>query len=310
MPVEPAITALLARYGPLPPLPVDRAHVEQLREQGRALAEDLVPIEVGAVEDGALPGPAGEIPVRVYRPEGADGPVPTVVFFHGGGWVAGDLDSHDQITRRLCRDVHAVVVAVHYRRAPEHPFPAPLDDCLAAARHVAEHRDDYGGGRLAVAGDSAGANTAAVTALVFRDERRPLDAQLLAYPPTDCSGTRSHPSRTENGEGYFLTTETIEELQRVYAGGDPGALRSWRISPLLAPDFTGVAPAVIGTARYDPLRDEGRAYAEALADAGTDVFHRTYDGLVHGFLSLFEQSPASDAATAELFAQLAERLRP
>ncbi|MBH1933750.1 alpha/beta hydrolase [Streptomyces sp. AV19] len=307
MPVEPAIAAQIAQIGALPPLRLDDfARVEELRKQSWARVPAVEPIEVGAVEDGVLPGPAGEIPVRVYRPGGTSGPVPTVVFFHGGGWVAGDLDSHDQITRRLCRDVRAVVVAVHYRRAPEHPYPAPLDDCLAAARHVAGHPGAYGGGRLAVAGDSAGANLAAVTALVFRDEQRPLDAQLLAYPPTD--GVGDHPSRTGNGEGYLLTTDAMSELERAYTGGDPGTLRSWRISPLRAPDFTGVAPAVVGTAQYDPLRDEGRAYAKALADAGADVFHRTYDGLVHGFLSLFDHSAASDAATAELFAELAARL--
>ncbi|GAA2929472.1 hypothetical protein GCM10020221_26590 [Streptomyces thioluteus] len=235
MPVEPAIAALIAQIAPTPPLPLDRAHIEQLRAQSWASAEAAAPIEVGAVRNGTVPGPAGEIPVRIYRPDGAGTPVPTVVFFHGGGWVAGDLDSHDQITRRLCRDARAVVVAVHYRRAPEHPYPAPLDDCLAAARHVADHLGDYGGdGRLAVAGDSAGANTAAVTALVLRDERRPLKAQLLAYPVTDCSGTRAHPSRAENGEGLLLTEDMLGKLQRAYAGDDPGALRSWRISPLLA----------------------------------------------------------------------------
>ncbi|MCC3771457.1 alpha/beta hydrolase, partial [Streptomyces sp. UNOC14_S4] len=210
--------------------------------------------------------------------------------------------------RRLCRDVGAFVVAVHYRRAPEHPFPAPYEDCLAVTRHVADHIDAYGARRdgLAVAGDSAGGNLAAVVAQAFRDEGRPLAAQLLAYPATDFDG--DFPSRTENATGYVLTAENIEDVQYLYAGDDPAVRRSPQVSPLRAETFAGLAPAVIGMARYDPLRDEGLAYAEALEAAGVEVFVRTYDRLVHGFLNLFPVSAAADAATGELFAELGRRL--
>lgn len=310
MPVDPSIAAVLDQVNAHPAPRVVDTDPEVLREANRRLGAGLArpePIEVGSVEDTSVPGSAGRIPVRVYRPEGG-GPVPTVVFFHGGGWLTGDLDTHDDVTRRLCRDVNAVVVAVDYRLAPEHPFPAAYDDCLAAAHHVAGHIDDYGGrrDRLAVAGDSAGGNLAAVVALAFRDEGRPLAAQLLVYPATDLVG--DHPSRTENATGYVLTHQDVLDLQHLYAGDDPAVRGSWQVSPLRAERFTALAPAVIGTAQYDPLRDEGNAYAEALTDAGVDVFARTYDGLIHTFLNLFPVSPAADAAVSELYAQLKERL--
>lgn len=310
MPVDPSIAAVLEQVNAHPAPRVIDTDPEVLREVSRAMGAGFAlpePIEVGSVEDTAVPGPAGRIPVRVYRPEGG-GPVPTVVFFHGGGWLTGDLDTHDDVTRRMCRDVRAVVVAVDYRLAPEHPFPAAYDDCLAAAHHVADHIDDYGGrrDRLAVAGDSAGGNLAAAVALTFRDEGRPLAAQLLVHPATDFVG--DHPSRTENATGYVLRTQDVLDLQHLYAGDDPAVRGSFRVSPLCAGKFTGLAPAVIGTARYDPLRDEGIAYAEALADAGVDVFARTYDGLIHTFLNLFPVSPAADSAVTELYARLEERL--
>ncbi|MGW1077193.1 alpha/beta hydrolase [Streptomyces sp. NPDC002537] len=310
MPLDPPVAALLEQVGAQPLPSFATMDPETLRELNRqmVLAYPLAePIEVGAVVDTTVPGPAGPIPVRVYRPAAPD-PLPTVVFFHGGGWVTGDLDTHDDVTRRLCRDVNAVVVAVHYRRAPEDPYPAPLDDCLAATRWVAGHIEDYGGrrDRLAVAGDSAGGNIAAVTALTFRDEGLPLAAQFLAYPATDALG--DHPSYVENADGYLLTKTQIDEILGLYLRDDPGARGDWRVSPLLAESFAGVAPAVVGTAQYDPLRDEGRAYAHALEKAGVNVFHRTYEGLVHGYLNLFGISPVADAAFTEMNAALAARL--
>ncbi|MCX5009814.1 alpha/beta hydrolase [Streptomyces sp. NBC_00555] len=310
MPVDPSIAAILDQVNAHPVPRVIDTDPEVLREVNRRMGAGVAPrepIEVGSVEDTAVPGPAGQIPVRVYRPEGG-GPVPTVVFFHGGGWLTGDLDTHDDVTRRMCRDVHTVVVAVDYRLAPEHPFPAAYDDCLAAARHVADHIDEYGGrrDRLAVAGDSAGGNLAAAVALTFRDEDRPLAAQLLVYPATDFAG--DYPSRAENATGYVLGTRDVLDLQHLYAGDDPAVRNSFQVSPLRAESFTGLAPAVIGTAQYDPLRDEGNAYAERLENAGVDVFARTYDGLIHTFLNLFPISPAADAAVTELYAQLKKRL--
>ncbi|MFF2198752.1 alpha/beta hydrolase, partial [Streptomyces sp. NPDC058157] len=310
MPLDPPLAALLDQLNATPAPRVRDTDPDVLRAAQRQLGAALPgqeTIPVGSVEDSTVPGPAGDIPVRVYRPA-ADGPVPTVVFFHGGGWVTGDLDTHDDVTRRLCRDVQAVVVAVDYRQAPEHPFPAAYDDCLAAARHVADHIDGYGArpDRLAVAGDSAGANLAAVVALAFRDEHRPLAAQFLAYPATDFDGT--HPSRTENAHGYVLSRQDVLDLQALYAGDDPAVRGCARVSPLRAGCHAGLAPAIIGTAQYDPLRDEGDAYAAALAEAGVDVFARTYDGLVHAFLHLTRISPAADAAVTELYARLRSRL--
>lgn len=310
MPLDSSIAAVLDQVNTQPLPRILETDPDVLREANRQMGAGVKmprPIEVGSVKDTDIPGPAGTIPVRVYRPAGA-GPVPTVVFFHGGGWLTGDLDTHDDVTRRMCRDVDAVVVAVDYRLAPEHPFPAPYDDCLAAARHIADHIEDYGGrlDRLAVAGDSAGGNLAAAVALTFRDEGRPLAAQFLAYPCLDFIG--DHPSRTENATGYILRTQDVLDLQHLYAGDDPTVRGSSHVSPLRADSFTGLAPAVIGTAQYDPLRDEGNAYAEAPGNAGVSVFARTYEGLVHTFLNLFPISPAADAAVTELYAQLKKRL--
>lgn len=267
------------------------------------------PIEVGSVADDTVPGAAGPVPVRVYRPGGATRSAPTVVFFHGGGWIVGDLDTHDHVARRICRDAGAVVVAVHYRRLPEDAFPAAFEDCLAAARWVAGHIDAYGGlrDRLAVAGDSAGGALAASVALAFRDDGEPLAAQLLAYPATDRTAAE-YPSYTENAEGYLLTLQDLRDLTSILTRDDARTADDFRCSPLRAASHEGVAPAVIATAAYDPLRDEGLAYADALKDAGVDVFVRDYDGLVHGFLNMFAVSPAAESAVAELTGELTARL--
>jgi acetyl esterase len=310
MTLDPGIAAILDQATAFTAARILTTDPEKLREAERTLstaASVPEPIQVGSVQDDTVPGPAGDIPIRIYRPH-AQAPLPTVVYFHGGGWITGDLDSHDLVTRRLCRDVGAVVVAVHYRRSPEHTFPAPYEDCLAAARHIADHITDYGArrDRLAVAGDSAGANLAAVIAQTFRDENRPLAAQLLAYPATDFEG--NYPSRTQNATGYMLTTENLADIQYLYAGNDPAIRSCAQVSPLRAETLQGLAPAIVGTAQHDPLRDEGIAYARALEAAGGEVFVRNYDGLIHGFLNMFPISPAADAATSELFAQLSRRL--
>ncbi|MEU2872586.1 alpha/beta hydrolase [Streptomyces olivoreticuli] len=311
MPLDPALATILDQADAALSMPIRTTDPRVLREAERQLSGATAltrPIDVGSVRDTTVPGPVVDVPVRVYRPA-AEGPAPTVVFFHGGGWITGDLDSHDLVTRRLCRDVGAVVVAVHYRRAPEHPFPAPYEDCLAVARHVADHIEEYGArrDRLALAGDSAGANLCAVTAQAFRDEGRPLAAQLLAYPATDFDG--EYASRSENAIGFMLTTENIADIQHLYAGDDPAVRSSAQVSPLRAGSLAGLAPAIVATAQYDPLRDEGLAYAKALSDAGVEVFARNYDGLIHGFLNMYALSPAADAAVDELFARLARLLR-
>lgn len=187
--------------------------------------------------------------------------------------------------------------------------PAPPTDFLGAvAQHALGSVTDYGArrDRLAVAGDSAGANLAAVIAQTFRDEHRPLAAQLLAYPATDFDG--NYPSRIQNATGYMLTTENITDIQYLYAGNDPAIRNCAQVSPLRAENLHGLAPAIVGTAQYDPLRDEGLAYAKALEAEGNEVLVRNYDGLIHGFLNMFPVSGAADAAATELFAQLKLRL--
>jgi len=248
--------------------------------------------QVGSVEDGAVDGPGGPVPVRTYRP-GTPGPHPTVVFFHGGGFVIGDLDTHDDHARLLCRDVDAVVVSVDYRLAPETPFPGGYDDCLAAYRWVVEHAADLGGdvARLAVAGDSAGGNLAAAVALAARDAGSPLRAQLLLYPAVDFVPGDDHASRVENASGYLLTAEDMRWFGDHYLS-DVAHAEDPRASVLKAPDLSGVAAAVVATAEYDPLRDEGEAYATALEAAGVHVVRRRYDGLIHGFFGLAPISPA------------------
>ncbi|MEY9846339.1 acetyl esterase [Streptacidiphilus sp. BW17] len=238
------------------------------------------PLAVGSVHDDTLAG----VPVRIYRPDASD-PVPTIVFFHGGGFIVGDLDTHDNVARRLCRDLDAVVVSVGYRLAPEFPYPAAYDDCLTVTRHVADHTAGFGAGPLAVAGDSAGANLAAGVALAFRDEHRPLAAQLLAYPPTDLGG--ECPSLRENATGYVLTTAEVANDMLLYFADEPDAATRAPASPIFADSHRGLAPAVIGCGEFDPLRDEGLAYARALKDAGVDLFKRNYDDLTHAFLNFF-----------------------
>jgi acetyl esterase len=260
-------------------------------------------IGVGSVEEVEVDGADGALPARVYRPVEAEvGGVPTIVFFHGGGFVIGDLDTHDNQARIMCRDVGAVVVSVEYRLCPEHPWSAAAEDCEAATRWTFENIDRLGGdtGALAVAGDSAGGHCAAVVAQACRDAGGPpLAAQLLIYPTVDMGD--DWPSIEENAEGYFLTREDMVWFRGHFAAGaDPD---SPRCSPLRG-DLGGLPPAVVVTAELDPLRDQGNAYARALADAGVPVEHRCFDGLIHGFYGLFIGSPACAEAVKETNAAL------
>jgi acetyl esterase len=244
--------------------------------------------------------------VRVYRPA-ADDPLPVVVYFHGGGWVIGDIATHDTTCQRLAAGVPAVVVSVDYRLAPEHRFPAAVDDCDAATAWVSAHAAELGGDatRLAVAGDSAGGNLAAVVALRARHAHGPAIAfQLLVYPATDL--TRSLPSHTENGEGYLLDTDAMTWFINQYlVDADP---RHPDASPLFVDDLAGLPPALVVTAEFDPLRDEGEAYAQRLRDAGVDVTTSRYDGMIHGFYGLDSIFDASKRATAETIAALRDAL--
>ncbi|WP_431045516.1 alpha/beta hydrolase [Streptomyces sp. P1-3] len=307
MPIDPEISALLKQFGVDGPPPATPPTVEEMRAGNRTLSLAVAPqppIAVGSLDDSTLAG----VPVRVYRPQGA-GTAPAIVFIHGGGFVVGDLDTHDGVCRRLCRDLGAVVVSPAYRLAPEHPFPAAYDDCLAVARHLSDHIADFGGGPLAVAGDSAGGNLAAGVALAFRDEGRPLAAQMLAYPATDLRIDPDYPSRTECATGYLLATAECENDIHLYLADDLAAGTRAPASPLLADSHQRLAPAVIGCGELDPLRDEGLAYADALAAAGVPVSKHTYPGLIHGFLNYDTHSTAVNAAATEMYTELGALLR-
>ncbi len=268
---------------------------ETAREALRAMTCDVLPpdqvIAVHSAEDTTVAGR----PARVYRPA-ADGTRPTVLYLHGGGYVIGDLDTHDQTCRRLANDADAVVVAIDYRLAPEHPFPAGYEDAVAAAEWVAGHLDELGGSPvMGVAGDSAGGNFAAGVAQRMPDR---IAAQLLIYPATDVHG--DYPSREENAEGYFLEAPTLAWFLGHYVDGvhdvdtqDP------RLSPLRG-ELTGLPPAVVGTVGFDPLRDEGEAYAEALREAGVTVDAVRYEDLVHGFADMGLFSAAAVEAAGDL----------
>jgi acetyl esterase len=217
------------------------------------------------------------------------------VWYHGGGFVIGDLESADRTCRKLAIGTGALVVSVDYRLAPEHPFPAGPDDCFAALRWIVDNAASLGGdsSRLAVGGDSAGGNLAAVVALQARDQGVALRHQLLVYPVTDC--TMSSTSYDENAEGYLLTRDSMDWFVVHYLSAGADA-KDPRVSPLYADDLRGVAPALVITAEFDPLRDEGEAYAERLRDAGVEVETRRFDGQVHGFFGLGTITPVANEA--------------
>jgi acetyl esterase len=288
--VDPQIAALLERVNEAPPL--DSGTPEEGRAAFRTLnmlAARVVPqVEVGSVSDVA----DGPVPMRRYRPD-AD-PLGTLVFLHGGGFVIGDLDSYDAQCRTLCSRVGVTVVSVDYRLAPEHPFPAGADDALAAFDWVLDNED----GPFVVGGDSAGGN---LSAGVAQARRNRLAAQLLIYPTTDF--VTEHPSMDENGEGLFLTRADMDWFHGHYLGGDEALRSDPRASPALG-DLQGLPPALIYTAQYDPLRDDGNAYAEALSAAGVKVVHRCFEGLIHGFFALGPLSSAAQAAVDEICSDL------
>jgi acetyl esterase len=302
MPLDPQARALLDQMqaigfpelGSLP-APELRARLEAMR----------VPLPVAAVkhvEDRAIPGPGGRIPLRIYTPDAAS-PRPAIVFLHGGGWVIGNLESHDGTCRELANRAGATVVSVDYRLAPETRFPGAAEDCFAATRWVVENAAALGADprRVAVAGDSAGGNLAAVVAQISRDRGGPpLRFQLLVYPVADADFERA--SYRDNADGYFLTRAAMQWFWDQYVPNaaqraDPYA------SPLRARSLAGLPPALVISAEFDPLRDEGEAYAEALRRAGVAVQCSRYDGQIHGFFGMGyaidrARSALDEAATA------------
>lgn len=294
-----AVLAALEQEGgpPLETLPVAEAR----RFAAEALKETEGAAEpVGTIQDLRIPRRGGEIPVRVYTPEGT-GPFPGLVYFHGGGWVLCDLDTHDVVCRAIARRASAVVVAVDYRLAPEHKFPAAVEDARTATKWVAENGPRLGidPGRIAVGGDSAGGNLAAVVSLTSPE----VALQILVYPVTDLSSFATESYR-EFAEGYHLTRSEMEWFRREYLanpeqGRDPDA------SPLLAPDLSGASPALVITAECDVLRDEGELYAERLREAGVPVTLTRYPGMIHPFFSM----PGAIADARKAFDQIADAIR-
>lgn len=286
----------LAKRPPLESLTPAEAR-EGYRRATTILASD--PVDVGEVRDLTAAGPAGPIPLRLYRPKGAatDTKLPALVFFHGGGWTIGDFDTHDAVCRTLCTESGAAVVAVDYRMAPEHRFPAAADDAYAATAWIAANAGPLAidANRLAVGGDSAGGNLSAVVALMARDQNGPaLKLQVLIYPAVDF--TMSAKSFETNGDVLPLTRAAVVWFRDHYLGPDlETAGRDWRASPIFA-DLEGLPPAYVVTAGYDVLCDEGKAYADKLEAAGVPVEHAHFSGMIHGFVTMGKYVQAAQTA--------------
>lgn len=292
---DPQMKAVLDALAELGPKPIETLTPQEARKQPSAAdavkavlkkqGKKTDPEPVGSVKDVTWPGPAGKLPARVYTPKG-DGPFPVLVYFHGGGWVLADLDTYDASCRALCNAAGCVVVSAEYRHAPEHPFPAAADDALAAYEYVLEHAKDLGGDpkQVAVGGESAGGNLAAVTCLRARDKGvvAPVH-QLLVYPVTDVNFDT--PSYTTYADATPLNKAMMKWFFAHYAGNRLTGPHPYAV-PLNAPDLSRLPPATVITAEIDPLRDDGRRYADKLKAAGVKVGHTNYDGVTHEFFGM------------------------
>jgi acetyl esterase len=286
MPVDPQVQALLAAMEAQGAPDISQLSVSQARDMANSFREmqgDLV--QVAAVGDRTVPGPAGSLPVRIYRPNGS--PRGAIVYFHGGGWVIGNIEVVDAPCRALADATGCVVVSAQYRLAPESAYPAAADDCYAVTAWVAEHMDELGTepAGLVVAGDSAGGNLAAVVALMARDRGGPeIALQALIYPVTDLESMETDSYR-DNGEGYLLTAATMRWFRDHYVPDEARRSEPYA-SPARAEDLSGLPPAFVATMEFDPLRDEGERYAELLQKAGGTATVRRYDGQIHGLFWL------------------------
>ena len=292
MPLAPEYAAMveqLAQQDPAPP--IYELPTQDARALYRAMRPVMDALPAHQIENRSIPGTLGDIPVRIYTPEG-DGPFGVLVYFHGGGWVIGDCDTCDAVCREISTLAELVVVSVDYRMAPEHIFPASAKDAYDATAWAGANMAELNGnGKLGVAGESAGGNLSAVVALQARDAGGPEIAfQCLLYPVTDCDLSRD--SYQENGEGYILERPTMEWFWQTYCP-EAEQRKDPLASPLRAADLSSLPAALVVTAEFDPLRDEGKAYADALSAAGNNATYVCYDGMVHDFFAtaaVFESS--------------------
>jgi acetyl esterase len=286
--LDPQIEALLQQMEQQGMVPVHTLTPRKARESRNPVFIRLggPPEAVANVENLTIPGQAGEIPIRIYTPQGRP-PFPILVYFHGGGWVICNLDTHDSVCRSLANGASCIVVSVDYRLAPEHKFPAAVDDAYAATQWVADSANLINGdsARIAVGGDSAGGNLAAVVSLMAREKGGPsLMYQVLIYPVTNISSFDTNSYR-EHGEGYILTKDSMEYYRRHYIGHEEESQNPYA-SPLLAQELSGLPPALVITAEFDVLTDEAEAFANRLKQAGVPVMYTCYEGMIHAFFAL------------------------
>lgn len=290
-----AILRLIEEKG-VPPMHAEPPPLARVSYRNRRFFAQPEPPTVSLIHDKRIPGPGGDLGIRIYRGASGDDLRGALVFFHGGGWVIGDLDTHDIVCRQLALAGGFSVISVDYRLGPEHRFPAAVDDCIAATRWVREHAQDLrvDPDRIAVGGDSAGGNLAAVVSIALRDAGEAwLRFQLLIYPVSDMRQIAD--SHQRNGEGYLLTAEALRWFRDHYMGAG-GNWNDWRASPLLAANLSGLPSALVITAGYDPLRDEGRQYADALSAAGTRAQYVCFERQIHGFVNMMRVIPEANTA--------------
>lgn len=284
---HPQVQAAIDKMKQYGTMNLNEMDIQVVRQYVRAAAIKAHPDEIGHVENRTIDGPHGEIPIRIYKPKNVSSEMlPIIVYYHGGGFVMGDLDSYDAICRSMTNLISCIVVSVEYRLAPEHKFPIPSEDAFAAFTWVYNHAQEFGGdaGKIATAGDSAGGNLAAVVALkVLESEDLTCNYQFLMYPSTGVGFTESYQLYSKNDP--ILPFESMDWMRRSHRRTDED-LENPFLSPYKYQDVTGVAPALIVTGQYDPMRDDGRLYAQKLEQAGVEVIYREYEGMVHGFITM------------------------
>lgn len=309
MPLHPQVKKILEEAASLGLPDYQNLSPAAARKQMLDLTPPVDPLlAVERVENLMIPGPKGEIPIRLYYPSGGP-PFAVLVYFHGGGWVMGDLDTHHGVCHALAKRSSCLVVSVDYRLAPEHRYPAAVEDAYAATSWVAQNTEAIQADpdRLAVGGDSAGGHLAAVVALMARDRKGPrIDLQALIYPITDCNFNT--PSYLENKEGYMLSRDLMKWFWKHFIE-DEGQANDPYVSPLRAKNFSDLPPALIVTAEYDPLRDEGQAYCKRLEEAGVNVTMLRYPGMIHGFIRMTARLDKAKEALDEIAGSLREVLR-